>query len=126
MPFIMVHSFTRDEECKRALVKGVTEATCSAYAVVPGTVTVYIQEYGEGDYGHAGELGRAAPEHRSFIQVHALPRSVDMKRVLVRGITDAVVSAYDVPPKNVVVYVFDSEKHDCAHGGILLSDGDLG
>jgi phenylpyruvate tautomerase PptA (4-oxalocrotonate tautomerase family) len=124
MPFIMVHSFARDEESKRALVKGVTEATCSAFQVEPGTVSVYIQDYQDVDYGHAGKLGREAAEHRSFIQVHALPRSVDLKRTLVKAITDVVVSAYGVAAKSVVVYVFDSEKHDCAHGGVLISDGD--
>jgi len=122
----MVHALEHGIEQKRALVKGVTEATCSAYDVLPATVTVYIQEYPEPNYGHAGELGREAVELRAFIQIHALPRPSKQKRQIVKGITDAVVSAYGMPAESVVVYIFDSEKADCAHGGILISDSETG
>ena len=122
MPFVMVHAPERGIEQKRALVKGVTTATCSAYDVVPETVTVYLQDYSDRNYGHAGELGREAVEHRAFIQIHAFPRPPELKRRLVKGITDAAVSAYGMPAKSVVVYIFDSEKGDCAHGGVLISD----
>ena len=126
MPFVMVHALEHAIEQKRALVKGVTEATCAAYDVPPATVTVYIQDYADGNYGHAGELGPNAVEQRAFIQIHALPRPAKQKRQLVKEITHAIVSAYGVPAGSVVVYIFDSEKTDCAHGGILIGDSENG
>jgi len=126
MPFVMVHALERGIGQKRALVKALTAATCSAYKVVPETVTVYIQDYPDQNYGHAGKLGLDATEQRAFIQIHAFPRPPELKRQLVKGITDAAVSAYDFPAKSVVVYIFDSEKTDCAHGGLLISDTENG
>jgi 4-oxalocrotonate tautomerase len=58
-----------------------------------------------------------------FIQVYAYAgRTQDQKRRLVKGITQAVCDAYDVPPEHVSIYLHDMEKGDTAHAGVLGGD----
>ena len=60
-----------------------------------------------------------------FIHVYAYEgRTIDQKRRLVKGITEATCAAYGVPPETVHVYIFDQKKSDAAHAGVLASDED--
>lgn len=49
-------------------------------------------------------------------------RSADQKRALVKGITDAVVSAYAVEPKAVTIVINDVPRGNFAKSGKLYSD----
>jgi 4-oxalocrotonate tautomerase len=49
-------------------------------------------------------------------------RSLDVKRALVKDITDAVVRNFAVPAENVVVQIVESAKDSKARGGVLFSE----
>lgn len=49
-------------------------------------------------------------------------RTMDQKRTLVRLVTDAVVQALGVDPSIVQIKIFETEKHNTARGGVLLSE----
>ena len=49
-------------------------------------------------------------------------RSTEVKRALVKEITDAVVRNFSVPAENVVVQIVESAKDSKARGGILFSE----
>ena len=49
-------------------------------------------------------------------------RSIERKRRLVKGVTEAVCDAYDVPADIVTVYLFDQPPENCGHGGVLVAD----
>ena len=49
-------------------------------------------------------------------------RSLDQKRALCKGITDAVVSNLGVPAGAVVVALVETAKHNKAKGGVLFSE----
>ena len=49
-------------------------------------------------------------------------RSTEVKRALVKEITEAVVRNFSVPAENVVVQIVESAKDSKARGGILFSD----
>lgn len=58
-----------------------------------------------------------------FVHVYAYDgRTVDQKRALVRGVTDAICRAYDVEPETVQVYIFDHPRDSAAHAGVLAID----
>lgn len=124
MPFILVHALPRSDEQKRRLIAEATEAVSAAYDCSPDITTTYITEYPEANYGHAGVQGAEADVRRVFVEIHALPRNLDQKRRLVKGITRAVVNAFEVSPDEVIVYIYDREKHEGAHGGVLISDSE--
>jgi 4-oxalocrotonate tautomerase len=49
-------------------------------------------------------------------------RTVEQKRKLVAGITDAVVKSLDVKPDTVKIILQDMAKHDYAIAGVLFMD----
>ncbi|KAB2855092.1 MAG: 4-oxalocrotonate tautomerase [Bauldia sp.] len=49
-------------------------------------------------------------------------RSTEVKRALVKEITEAVVRNFSVPAENVVVQIVESAKDSKARGGILFSE----
>jgi 4-oxalocrotonate tautomerase len=49
-------------------------------------------------------------------------RTVEQKRKLVAGITDAVVKSLDVEPDTVKIILQDIAKHDYAIAGVLFMD----
>jgi 4-oxalocrotonate tautomerase len=49
-------------------------------------------------------------------------RTVEQKRKLVAGITDAVVKSLDVEPDTVKIILQDMAKHDYAIAGVLFLD----
>lgn len=58
-----------------------------------------------------------------FIHVYAYEgRSVEQKRQLVKGMTDAVCSALGVKPETVHIYIFDQSPTDAAQAGVLAID----
>ena len=58
-----------------------------------------------------------------IIHFYGFARSADKRRALVGGITEAACKAYDVPPEQVTVHIFDVAKDNVAHGGVLACDG---
>ncbi len=57
------------------------------------------------------------------IYVHAVEgRTLDQKRALVRDITAAVVTNFNVAADTVMVQIVESAKQNKAKGGILFSD----
>lgn len=60
------------------------------------------------------------------IHVYGYPRSVEKRRELVRGITEATCKAYEVAPEIVTVYIHDVAKDHAGHAGVLASDDDEG
>lgn len=58
-----------------------------------------------------------------FVSVEAFEgHSIQEKRNLVKGITEAVVNAYGVPREAVRVVLRELRKEDLASGGILQCD----
>ncbi|MCX5813154.1 MAG: 2-hydroxymuconate tautomerase family protein [Proteobacteria bacterium] len=58
-----------------------------------------------------------------IIQVNLIEgRTVEQKRKLVAGITDAVVKSLDVEPDTVKIILKDMAKHDYAIAGVLFVD----
>jgi 4-oxalocrotonate tautomerase len=58
-----------------------------------------------------------------FIQVYAYEgRTLEQKRKLVKGLTEATCAAYGVSPETVHVYLFDQPRTDAAQAGILAID----
>jgi 4-oxalocrotonate tautomerase len=58
-----------------------------------------------------------------IIQVNLIEgRTVEQKRKLVAGITDAVVKSLDVEPDAVKIILQDMAKHDYAIAGVLFMD----
>lgn len=57
------------------------------------------------------------------IYVHAVDgRTLDQKRALVRDITAAVVTHFNVAPESVMVQIIESAKENKAKGGVLFSE----
>jgi len=50
-------------------------------------------------------------------------RTADQKRQLVKSVTDAVVTAYDVEPKTVTIVIEDIPKSNFAKAGVLAAEG---
>lgn len=58
-----------------------------------------------------------------FVQVYAYDgRTVEQKRALVKGVTEAVCQAYGVAPETVQVYIFDQPRDSASIAGVLASD----
>jgi 4-oxalocrotonate tautomerase len=58
-----------------------------------------------------------------IIQVNLIEgRTVEQKRKLVAGITDAVVKSLDVEPDTVKIILQDMAKHDYSIAGVLFID----
>ncbi len=57
------------------------------------------------------------------IIVHAVEgRSPEVKKALMKDITDAVVKHFEVPAENVVVSIVESKANGKARGGIPFSE----
>ena len=56
------------------------------------------------------------------IHVYAFERSIEKKREIVKGITEATCKAYGVSPEIVTVYIFDVPKENAGHAGVLEAD----
>ena len=124
MPFLLVHSLPCSPEQKKNLIKKLTEAICSIYQIKPDIVTVYISEFANENYGHAGRMGPETPEKRVFIQVHAFERPLEKKRALVKRIAETLSGACGISIADVAVYIFDSDEQNVSHGGVLFADAE--
>jgi 4-oxalocrotonate tautomerase len=57
------------------------------------------------------------------IVVHAIEgRSPEVKKALMRDITEAVVKHFGVPPENVVVQIVESSRESKSRGGVPFSE----
>jgi 4-oxalocrotonate tautomerase len=61
-----------------------------------------------------------------IVHVYAYERGIEKKRKLVKDITDAVCRDYDVAPEIVTVYIFDIDRKNAAHAGVLACDEPAG
>ena len=53
-----------------------------------------------------------------------LGRTVDQKRKLVKGITDAFTEAWGTPPKNIVIQIVECSEENKAKEGVLFIDAE--
>ena len=121
MPFIEITGDDRSDAVRARLCAGLTESLAGAFDISPEIVTIYFHPVAARAYGHAGVLAPAAAI-RNFLKVHAFPRELALKRRAASAMTEAFVEATGVEAKNVVIYFFDREPRDVAHGGILACD----
>jgi len=121
MPFIEITGVDQKDELRGRLIARLTDGLAEAFDISREIVTVYFRPIAARDYAHAGELAPPA-EIRNFLKVHAFRRDVAMKRRAAKAMTDAFVVTTGVDPKNVVIYFFDRDPQDVAHGGILACD----
>lgn len=121
MPFIEISGPDRDEPQRRLLGQRLSESLAEAFGVSLDIVTIYFQPVPASHYAHAGQLAPAVPM-RNFLKVHAFPRELAKKRRAAESMTAAFVDVTGCAPKDVIVYFFDREPHDVAHGGVLASD----
>ena len=59
-----------------------------------------------------------------IVTVQQSPRDLEAKRLLVAGITEAFVAAYDVRPEQVQVFIAEFGGENWAKGGGLAVDGE--
>ena len=121
MPFIEITGDKRSDSVRTQLCAGLTKSLAQAFDISPEIDTIYYQPVAASDYGHAGALAPPAAM-RNFLKVHAFPRELAMKRRAASSMTEAFVDATGIDPKNVVIYFFDRDPQDVAHGGILACD----
>jgi phenylpyruvate tautomerase PptA (4-oxalocrotonate tautomerase family) len=121
MPFIEITGDDRVDSVRTQICAGLTTSLAQAFDISPEIVTVYFHTVATRDYGHAGALAPPAAI-RNFLKVHAFPRELAMKRRAASSMTEAFVGATGIEPKNVVIYFFDRDPQDVAHGGILACD----
>ena len=57
-----------------------------------------------------------------IVTVQQSPRDVELKRRLVKGITEAFADAYEIGPDAVQVFIHEVDHDNWAKGGILASD----
>jgi 4-oxalocrotonate tautomerase len=57
-----------------------------------------------------------------IVTVQQSPRTIDQKRELVAGITQAFVDAYGVTPDHVQVFIHEVGHENWAKGGALAAD----
>lgn len=121
MPFIEITGSDHNDEQRRRLSQRLTAGLVEAFAIEPGIVTIYFQPVPAAGYAHAGQLAPPGAM-RQFLKVHAFPRELALKRRAAKLLTVAVVEVTGAEAKNVIVYFFDREPHDVAHGGVLACD----
>lgn len=121
MPFIEVIDHGTSPETREKASASMTEGLCTAFGIEPEIVTIYYFSTDLYSYAHAGKQGDSAKNFRIFVKVHAFPRPPEMKADAARRITEGVAQAYRAHPKDVVVYFFDTAKHDAFHAGIAAT-----
>lgn len=121
MPFIEITGVNHKDELRQSLSARLTDGIAEAFDISREIVTVYFLTVGPRDYAHAGKLAPQA-EFRTFMKVHAFRRDVAMKRRAAKAMTDAFVATTGCDPKNVVIYFFDRDPQDVAHGGAMACD----
>ncbi|MEV8093663.1 4-oxalocrotonate tautomerase DmpI [Kitasatospora sp. NPDC085879] len=76
----------------------------------------------------AGPGGDTAPDGASrgvtvpIVTVQQGPRTVELKRELVRRITDAFVDAYEIPAESVQVWIHEVPADSWGAAGTLIAD----
>ena len=121
MPFIEITGEDRSDSVRTQLCAKLTQSLAQAFDISPEIVTIYFHPIAARDYGHAGEFAPPVAI-RNFLKVHAFPRELARKRRAARSMTEAFVEATGIEPKNVVIYFFDRDPQDVAHGGNLACD----
>jgi len=56
------------------------------------------------------------------VTIYQGPRSIELKRALVAGITDAFVDTLGVPPESVQVWIQETSPESWGQGGTLTAD----
>lgn len=121
MPFIEITGSDQSEDERRRLCQRLTAGLSEAFGISGEIVTIYFHPVAPSGYAHAGVLAPPG-EMRSFLKVHAFQRDTSLKRRAAQLLTAAFVDVTGSEAKNVVVYFFDRDPQDVAHGGVLASD----
>jgi phenylpyruvate tautomerase PptA (4-oxalocrotonate tautomerase family) len=122
MPFIEIQGPPVEREVRSALARGATGALVAAYSIDPSIVTIYFVDIRPTDYAHAGVPGGAPEDQRVFVKVYAFPRSIELRRVAARTLTEAICAATGWAGKTVIVYFIEVTPGAAAHAGVLQSD----
>ncbi|WP_159587147.1 tautomerase family protein [Chelativorans xinjiangense] len=119
MPFFEIFDFAASTKQRRHAATAMTDALCAAYGIGPEIVSSYFVDVGGDSYGHDRKFGLETSERRIFIKVHAFRRSAALRREAALSVTRAAAEAYETNEKSIVVYFFDREPDEVAHGGTL-------
>ncbi|AYG79609.1 hypothetical protein DWB77_01724 [Streptomyces hundungensis] len=57
-----------------------------------------------------------------IVTIHQGPRDVELKRELVKRVTDAFVDAYKIPAETVQVWIHEVPKDSWGAAGTLMAD----
>jgi 4-oxalocrotonate tautomerase len=57
-----------------------------------------------------------------LVRIETWPITAEKKRLLITGVTDAVISAVGCPQQAVEVMLFEVEKENWAQGGVCHAD----
>jgi phenylpyruvate tautomerase PptA (4-oxalocrotonate tautomerase family) len=120
LPFVEILAPPLSSDRRQAVTDTVTTALADAFAVGAATLTLYFLDVPHANYAHAGQVAPDEPP-RLFIKVHAYRRGTVERRAAAAALTP-VAALYGVPEQAIVVYFFDREQDEVAHGGILSCD----
>jgi 4-oxalocrotonate tautomerase len=56
------------------------------------------------------------------VYIDGPPADVDVKRKMVKGVTESVSQAYGLPPEAIIVVIRENSAENVSHGGCLLCD----
>lgn len=128
MPFLEVNDFPgqdgRAPAARAEAARRMTEALAECWAIDPDIISCYFQSYSVDSYAHGGKMPPPDAKRRIFVKLHAVARSVEMRRRAAEVVTKAAAEAYGFAPKAVVVYFFERALDEIAHGGLLQSGVD--
>jgi 4-oxalocrotonate tautomerase len=120
-------------EQKRALVKGICEAVAQSFHLPTRAIMLRIEEIRFEDFAQGGELrsDRSLREGRAVYGDMVEPRinvrhmegyTWEMKKELVKRLTDAVVPILGVTPNEVRIFLQEMKNTNFSASGVLASD----
>ena len=114
MPTVIAMISPREADTKRALGGALVDAVVESFQIPATRVNVYIQEYAP-ENRHGGQID-------ATIMVHALPRTVELKRALVRNAAQAAAAQLGIELDRVNVIISDTLVENTGVGGTLAAD----
>lgn len=121
MPFVEILGFENDVSRRRKAAEALTKGLAEAYDISPEIITTYFIGLSGQDYAHAGAFDPGADKQRVFVKLHAFARPEDLRAKAAKALTDAIAGAWDLEPKNVIVYFLERDHSEVAHKGVLQS-----
>jgi phenylpyruvate tautomerase PptA (4-oxalocrotonate tautomerase family) len=121
MPLLELSAFDPVYRRRADLSPALTEALSKAYGIGKEIITVYYFRIDRQEYAHAGAIPPAAADQRLFIKLHAFRRDRAKRQAAAEALTEAVVGITGIERESVIIYFFDREPDEVAHGGTLAS-----